>query len=72
MDDKIYTFITDLPDGINEMVCPCYDGFNVYIDSRLDEEARLKAFEHALGHIVRGDYEMESIQKIETEAHNDP
>lgn len=67
--DKIFTFITDLPDGINEMVTPCFEGFTVYIDSRLDEVGRLKAFQHAIEHIARGDFEKENVQSIENDAH---
>lgn len=70
--DKIFTFITDLPDGINEMVTPCFEGFTVYIDSRLDEAGRLKAFQHAIEHIARGDFEKEDVQTIEKEVHNGP
>lgn len=67
--DKIFTFLTELPDGINEIVAPCYEGFTIYIDIRLDEIGRMKAFEHAIGHIARGDFDRDDVQMIEDDAH---
>ena len=67
--DRIFTFITDLPSGINEIVTPCLDGFTVYISANLDHESRLKAFEHAVAHIARNDFESVNVQIIENIAH---
>lgn len=65
----LFTYYVPLPDGINEMVAPCYDGYTVYIDSRLSEEKQYKAFEHALMHIYNEDFKKSDVQSIEAEAH---
>lgn len=66
-----YTYLTDLPDGVNEMVCPCLDGFTIYINARLDHEHQQKAYRHALRHIERNDFEKEDVEMIETENHKE-
>lgn len=67
--DEIFVYIVDLPDQVNELVCPCADGYTIWIDARLDEKARAAAYNHALGHIRRNDWEKGSVQDIEAEAH---
>jgi hypothetical protein len=67
--DDVFTYFVPLPDGIHEMVTPCADGFTVYIDSDLDEAHRIRAYNHAIRHIMRGDFEKENVQEIEEEAH---
>lgn len=67
--DNIYTYIVDMPHTIDEMVTPCFDGYTVYLNARLAYDDRLKAYEHALGHIRRNDWEKENVQEIEMEAH---
>ena len=69
MDDTFYIFITDLPDGINEMMTPCFDGFTIYINNRLDEIGRLKAYYHAVSHILQKDFDKDDVQIIESGAH---
>lgn len=69
MADIFYTFITDLPDGIKEVVTPCFDGFTIYIDARLDEVERIKAYKHAVRHILQRDFEKDDVQDIESDAH---
>lgn len=69
MGDRLYFYIVDLPDGINEMVTPCFDGYSIYFDSNLDEQGRMKALEHAMEHIARRDFENENVQEIESRAH---
>jgi hypothetical protein len=54
------------------MVTPCADGYTVYISAKLDDEHRLKAYEHALRHIESGDFDMDctkTVQEMETAAH---
>lgn len=63
--EDIYVYFVDLPDGINEMVAPCFGGYTVYIDEDLDEAHRMKAYHHAMEHIERNDFGKESVQKIE-------
>lgn len=64
-----FVYYTDLPDGINEMVSPCLDGYNIYIDKDLTHEDAIKAYEHALSHI-REDFHGGDVQEIEYRAHS--
>lgn len=52
------------------MVSPCCDGYTIWIDSSLDEIHRMRAYQHALEHIRRRDFERDSATAIEAEAHN--
>lgn len=67
--DDVFVYLIDLPDGINEMITPCTDGHTVYIDARLDDAHRLRAYEHACSHIDGNDFEKSNIQQIEADAH---
>lgn len=67
--DNIYHYIGKLPDGINEIVMPCYDGYNIYTDSRLTLKGRIEAYNHALAHIENNDWEEYYVQKIESSRH---
>lgn len=69
MTDNYYVYITDLPVGVTEMVCPCIDGYTIYIDSKLDHNAQYDRYLHAVHHIVNNDFDKEDIQSIEYEAH---
>lgn len=70
MTDNIYHYSVRLPEGIDEMVVPCYDGFTIYTDERLTAIGREKAYRHAMGHIKRNDWECtKNIQAIESDAH---
>lgn len=67
--DNVFTYLVDLPDGINEFVRPCQDGFTIYIDARLDNIQRQEAYRHALRHIQNDDFSKTDVQEIEYEAH---
>lgn len=71
MDDNVYVYLVELPYGINEMVTPCLHGYTIYINSRLDYEHQLKAYNHALYHIQNNDFEKDDVQRIEYEAHEE-
>lgn len=64
-----YTYVVPLPDGITEIVTPCSDGFTIYINLKLDEQQRKNAYNHAVRHILRGDFEKIDVQEIESNAH---
>ena len=68
--DDIYTYLVELPDGIDEAVLPCLGGYTVYIDPRLSHEQQEEAYKHAIWHILNNDFEKFDVQEIETEAHN--
>lgn len=67
---EIFTYYTELPPGVNEMTTPCYDGYTVYIDSRLSDERKIQALCHAITHIVENDFSKQDVNAIETEAHS--
>lgn len=54
--EDVFVYLADLPDGINELVSPCADGFTVWIDQNLDDFHRKEAYMHALKHIERDDF----------------
>lgn len=47
------------------------DSYTIFIDARLNEVERQKVFLHEMKHIYKNDFERESVQKIEFDAHND-
>lgn len=68
---EVYVYLTDLPEGIHEAVTPCLGGFTVYIDNRLTYEDRIKAYKHAMYHILNDDFDRNDVQQIEAEAHHE-
>lgn len=48
---------------------PCSEGYTVYLNSRLSEIQRLKAYKHELEHIDNGDYDSINTGLIEIYAH---
>jgi len=70
MTENIYHYVVPLPEGTNEAVRPCIDGYTIYTSDRLDREGTEKAIRHALGHIRNHDFEKEtSVNAIENAAH---
>lgn len=68
--DDVFVYLVDLPAKIDEAVTPCLDGYTIYINSNLDNDSRLKAYAHAMFHIMNNDFEKINVQAIEAEAHN--
>ena len=70
MTEDVYVYLVDFPDGIREAVTPCLGGYTVYIDKKLDRDSRIRAYEHAMLHIKRGDfYVNDTADNIEAAAH---
>lgn len=67
--DDIFVYYTKLPQGINEFITPCLDGYTLYIDENISDEKRFQAYMHALGHIKNNDFEHYNVQIIEAKAH---
>lgn len=66
--NDIHVYLVDMP--VDEFVCPCGAfEYTVYINARLDDKSRLRAYKHALAHIEGNDFEHTDIQLIETVAH---
>lgn len=69
MVDDIYVYLVDLPGNTREAVLPCDGGYTVYIDKKLPDHKVREAFDHAVGHVIHGDWQKDSVQKIEEAAH---
>ena len=69
--NDIYVYIVDgLPVSVSEAICPCGAfSYTIYINARLSMEGQREAYNHALRHIQRGDWEGKDVQIIEREAH---
>lgn len=67
--DDVFVYLTALPDGINELVLPCADGYTVYLDDGLDQAGRIDKYEHAIEHIRENDFSKSNVQEIECDAH---
>jgi hypothetical protein len=65
----IFTYLVELPDGINEAVLSCVGGYTVYIDPRQSNDGMKRSYEHALHHIQNVDFEKSNVQQIESQAH---
>ena len=70
MNNRIFTYLIDMPTKVHEVVCPCADGYTIYLNSKLSYQDRVKAYTHALRHIESDDFlSEEDIQAIEARAH---
>lgn len=69
MTDDIYTYFVRLPEGIDELVLPCFGGYTIYIGTHLSDQGRIRAYNHAMHHINNLDFEKADVQEIEYEAH---
>lgn len=73
--DDVFVYYIEpqyLPSGTHEFVTPCLDGYSVYIDVSQDDAHRLASYQHALQHIVSGDFDTDAVrtvQEIEADAH---
>lgn len=67
--ENVYVYLVKLPPRVNEMVVPCVGGYTVYIDETLDDAHRLAAYDHALKHISRNDFDRDDVQQIESDTH---
>lgn len=63
--DDIFTYLVDIPGKTKEVVMPCLDGFTIYIDNKLDRQAQINAYNHAIKHIKSGDFDKEDVSIIE-------
>lgn len=68
--DDIYVYLTELPNGVSEMVTPCSDGYTIYLNNKLCPQKMQKAYFHALSHIDDGDFNFNDVQHIELKAHH--
>ena len=69
--DDIFVYIVDLPLTVAEMVAPCAGGYTIYLNAKLTQEDRVRAYRHALRHVERNDWDKTDVQQIEYEAHKE-
>lgn len=69
--DDIYVYVVDMPTTAAEMIMPCTGGYTIYLNAKLSQEERVRAYRHALKHVERNDWEKEDVQQIESEAHKE-
>lgn len=66
----VNTFLVNFPSPGKEMVVQNEDGsYTVLINAKLSQDGQIEAYEHALKHIDRGDFEKSDVQSIELQAH---
>ncbi|MBR3236959.1 MAG: hypothetical protein IKF99_15550 [Oscillospiraceae bacterium] len=69
--DDIFVYSVKLPTSIDEIVMPCNGGYTVYLADRLDQEGRMRAYAHAMKHIMEDDFGKEYADQIELVAHEE-
>ena len=67
--DDIYVYFAQLPEGVNEAVLMCSDGYTVYIDPRQSKSGIIRSYQHAVNHIKSNDFYKADVQVIEDDAH---
>lgn len=56
--------------GLHEMIVSNHDGsYTVFLNARDSNERRIQSYHHAIRHLERDDFEKDSVQQIESEAH---
>ena len=68
--DNVFVYYVPLPEGIDEAVMPCFDGYTIYIDSRQSSAGMVRAYKHALEHIENNDFEKFNVNEIENDRRN--
>lgn len=73
MREDVFVYVTsDLPENIHSACVPCVDGYNIYINERLDDLQRQAAYVHELAHIDLGHCEADiDVDRIEGEVHGE-
>lgn len=66
----VNVFLIDFPNSGREMVVPNEDDtYTILINAKLSRDEQLKAYEHAMKHIMRNDFAEQNVQAIEAAAH---
>ena len=56
--------------GIHEQVTSNHDGsYTIFLNARDSRAMNVLSYRHALEHILKGDFEKDDVQQIESEAH---
>lgn len=68
----IICVLIPLGSDVKECVVPNPDNtFTVFLNEKISDECRLKAYLHALKHIMNNDFEKDDVQIIEHDAHSE-
>lgn len=60
----------DLPHNVKAITSKNeYGQYVIIVNSRLDNESQKKGYEHEMGHIQSGDYDLDSVEEIEVIRH---
>lgn len=71
MTNDIIVKLINFPTNAREAVTENEDGtYTIFINEKLTHEMQLKAYAHALKHIMGKDFERENVDEIEYYAHN--
>lgn len=71
MTPDVNVILWNFPNNGREMVVSNEDGsYTILINSKLSDEGRLRAYEHAIKHITDNDFEKDDVQTIEATAHS--
>lgn len=69
--DEINVQIIDFPAPGHEMVVENEDcSYTILLNAHLSYDEQLKAYHHAMSHIMNGDFQKKDVQSIEAHAHN--
>ena len=69
--DDINVQILDMDTKVPEhLVKNNDDSYTIFLNARMSHENQVASYYHALKHIERNDYNMENVQEIEKNAHN--
>lgn len=62
--------LIDLDTMVGETICKnADDSYTVFLNARWSSEMQRKCFEHALSHVLHGDWEKSDVNQIEGERH---
>ena len=72
MEPAVNVFLVDFPNSGREMVIPNEDdSYTILINAKLSYESQIKAYEHAMQHILNDDFSKNNVQEIEFIAHGE-
>lgn len=70
LNEYIGVHLIDMDSLVKEQVVSNPDGsFSIFINARLSADQQMKAYHHALSHIINSDFEKEDVNQIETDTH---
>lgn len=69
--DNIFVYFINMDTGVTEQVIKNKDGtYTIFLNARLTYETNMNSYQHAVSHILNGDFEKYNADKLEYERHN--